>query len=177
MDPLCLEQCSLYMQTIFKKCPFQEMGKLSKLFCLVLLGLNLPAGSDIPQNKILRGIRPCRTRPCGVSDPAELSLAGYQTPQNNGRAVNILQHTLVLRGLIPRRTMSCKCSAMFCKFEKEFTNIQDVNLGTRWGWLVEKTSGQKSCDCVPLRRSSDLIVSIFSKLNLAQMLLLVYLSS
>jgi hypothetical protein len=90
MDHICLGQCSLYMQTIFEKCLFKENGKLSKLFRLVLRGLNLPAGSDTPQNKILRGIRPRRTRPCGVSDPAELSLAGYQTPQNNGRVVYIL---------------------------------------------------------------------------------------
>jgi hypothetical protein len=73
------------MQLIFEKCPFIENGKLSKLYRLDLQVLNLPAGSDIPQNKILRGIRPC-----GVSDPAELRLAGYQTPQNNGRVVYIL---------------------------------------------------------------------------------------
>ncbi len=60
-------------QTIFKKCPFKENGKLSKLFRLVPRGLNLPAGSDTPQNKILRGIRPRRTRSCGVSDPTELA--------------------------------------------------------------------------------------------------------
>jgi hypothetical protein len=95
------------MQQNFEKCPFKENGKLSKLFQLVLRGLNLPAGSDTPQNKILRCIRPRRTRPCGVSDPAELSLAGYHTPQNNGRVVYILQHTLVLRSLIPLLTKSC----------------------------------------------------------------------
>jgi hypothetical protein len=63
---------NLYMQTIFEKSPFKENGKLSKLFRLVLQGLNLPAESDTPQNKILRGqtlqnkilwgIRPCRTK-------------------------------------------------------------------------------------------------------------------
>jgi hypothetical protein len=90
MDPICLGLCSLYTQMIFEKCPFKENGKLSKLFRQVLRGLNLPAGSDTPQNKILQGIRPRRTRPCGVSDPAELSLAGYQTLQNNGRVVYIL---------------------------------------------------------------------------------------
>ncbi len=37
-----------------------------------------------------RGLIPRRTRPCGVSDPAEQSLAGYQNPQNNGRFVYIL---------------------------------------------------------------------------------------
>ncbi len=110
MNPICLGQCSLSMQLIFEKCPFKENGQLSKLFRLVLRGLNLPAGSDIPQNEILRGIRPHRTRPCGVSDPAELSLAGYQTPQNHGRVVYILSQTLVLRGMIPRRTMSCGVS-------------------------------------------------------------------
>ncbi len=78
------------MQTIFEKCPFKENGKLSKLFHLILRGLNLPVESDTPQNKILRGIRPRRTRPFGVSDPAEPSLVGYQTPQNNDRDVYIL---------------------------------------------------------------------------------------
>jgi hypothetical protein len=98
------------MQTIFEKCSFIENGKLSKHFGLVPHGLNLPAGSDTPQNKILRGIRPCRTRYHGVSDPTELSLAQYQTPQNNDRVVYILKQTLVLRGLIPRRTKSCGVS-------------------------------------------------------------------
>jgi hypothetical protein len=109
------------MQMIFEKCPFKENGKLSKLFRLVLWGLNLPAGPDTPQNKILRGIRPRRTRSCGVSDPAELSLAGYQTPQNSGRIVYIFtaytcsagsdtpQHN-VFRGLIPLLTNSCGVS-------------------------------------------------------------------
>jgi hypothetical protein len=78
------------MQMIFIKCLFKEKGKLSKVFHLVPQGLNLPAGSDTPQNKILRGIRPRRTRSCDVSDPRELSLAGYQTQQNNGRVVYIL---------------------------------------------------------------------------------------
>jgi hypothetical protein len=78
------------MQTIFKKCPFKENGKLLKLFCLIPRGPNLPVGSDTPQKKILRGIRPSKTRSCGVSDPAEPSLAGYQTPQNNDKDVYIL---------------------------------------------------------------------------------------
>jgi hypothetical protein len=90
MDTTCLGQCSLYMQTIFEKCPFKENGKLLKLFCLILRGLNLPVGSDTPQNKILRGISPRRTRSYWVPDPAELSLAGYQTPQDNDRDVYIL---------------------------------------------------------------------------------------
>jgi hypothetical protein len=83
-------KCSLGMETIFEKCLFKEKGKLSKVFRLVPQGLNLPAGSDTLQNKILRGIKPRRTRSCSVSDPTELSLAGYQTPQNNGRVVYIL---------------------------------------------------------------------------------------
>ncbi len=101
MNPICLGKISLYMQTIFKKFSFKENGQLSKPFRLVLRGLNLSTGSDTPQNKMLRGIRPRRTRPCGVLDPAGHCSAGYQTPQNNGRVVYILWHTLVLRGLIP----------------------------------------------------------------------------
>jgi hypothetical protein len=77
MFPKGLGYCSLCMQTIFEKCPFKENGKLSKRFRLVLRGLNLPAGSDTPQNKILRGIRPPQnkilrgirphgTKSCGV---------------------------------------------------------------------------------------------------------------
>jgi hypothetical protein len=71
MDTISLGKCILYMQTIFEKRPFKEKDKLLKRFCLILRGLNLPVGSDTPQNKILRGIRPRRTRSCGVSDPAE----------------------------------------------------------------------------------------------------------
>jgi hypothetical protein len=82
------------MQTIFEKCPFKENGKLLKLFCLILRGLNLPVGSDTPQNKILRGIRRRRTRSCGVSDPAEPSLAGHQVAQNNDKDVCIFSRRL-----------------------------------------------------------------------------------
>jgi hypothetical protein len=107
------------MQTIFEKCPFKENAKLSKLFCLVPRGLNLPAGSDTPQNNILRGIRPRRIKSCGVSGPAEQSPAGYQTPQNNGRGlIPAEQHPAgsnsplnkVLRGIRPRGTKSCRVS-------------------------------------------------------------------
>ncbi len=98
------------MQMIFENCPIKENGKLSKLFCLVLRGPNLPAGSDTPQNKILRGIRPHRTKSCRVSDPAEQwqSCVHFiadtfsvrsDTPQNN-----------ILRGLIPRLTKFCGVS-------------------------------------------------------------------
>ncbi len=62
MDPICLGQCSLYMQTIFEKCPFKENGKLSKLFRLVLRGLNLPAG-----------LIPHRTRPCWRIKPRRIT--------------------------------------------------------------------------------------------------------
>jgi hypothetical protein len=68
------------MQTIFDKCLFKENGKLSKHFHLILRGLKLPTGSDTMQIKIL----------CGVSDPGELSLAGYQTLRNNDRDMYIL---------------------------------------------------------------------------------------
>jgi hypothetical protein len=108
------------MQTIFKKCPSKENCKLSKLFRLILRGLNLPLGSDSPQNKILQlsdlaeqdpvGIRPRGTKSRRVSDPAEqlqrciyyiadTCSVGSDTPQNN-----------ILRGLILCLTKSCGIS-------------------------------------------------------------------
>jgi hypothetical protein len=86
----------VYICKRFLKFPFKENGKLLKLFCLILQGLNLPVGSDNPQNKILLGIRPRRTRSCGVSDPAEP----------------------ILQGIRPRRTMTEMCifysRCLFC---------------------------------------------------------------
>jgi hypothetical protein len=77
------------MQMNFEKCPFKENGLLSKLFLLIPWGLKLTAGSDTLQNKILQGIRPREQDPAGYQTP-ELSLAGIQTTQNNGRDVYIL---------------------------------------------------------------------------------------
>jgi hypothetical protein len=79
------------MQMIFEKCLFKENGKLSKFFHLVLLGLNLPAGSDTLQNNVLRGLIPRLTKSCGVSGPAKQSPAGYQTPRNNIQKLIFLQ--------------------------------------------------------------------------------------
>ncbi len=111
-----------------KSVPLKWLANSHNFFRLILRGLNLPVGSETPQNKILRGIRPCRTRFCGVSDPAEPSLAGYQTPQNNDRHVYIYSRCLfcvvwysaeqrpagpdtlpnkVLRGIRPRGTKFC----------------------------------------------------------------------
>jgi hypothetical protein len=70
-------------------------------------------GSDNPQNKILRGIRPHRTRSCGVSDPTEPSLARYQILQNTDRDVYILLKTPVhtaVWGLILHLAKSCRVS-------------------------------------------------------------------
>jgi hypothetical protein len=125
------------MKPIFEKCPFKENGKLSKLFLLVLRGLNLLAGSDNPQNKILWGIRPRRTRPCGVSDPAELSLAGYQTPQNNGSPAGYQ----TLRGIKPRGTTFK--NEYFCEFKKEFTNILRCESGDYMGSIHRKNQRSK----------------------------------
>jgi hypothetical protein len=41
------------------------------------------AGSDTPQNNILRGLILRLTKSCGVSDPAEQTSVGYHTPGNN----------------------------------------------------------------------------------------------
>ncbi len=144
MNPICLGQCSLCKQTIFEKCPFMENGKLLKLFCLVSRGLNLPAGSDSLQNKILRGIRPRRTRSCGFR-PHRTQPAGYQTPQNNGRAVYILLQKLV-RG-IKHRITTFKY-AYFCKFKTEFKNILECEFGDYMGSIRGKNWRSKiSCYC------------------------------
>ncbi len=163
------------MQMIFEKCPFKENGKLLKHFCLILRGLNLPVGSDTLQNKILRGIRPRRTKSCGVSDPAEPSLAGYQTPQNNDRDVYIRRLFCGVwyyaeqcpAGLILRLTKSCgvshpteKSSAgyhtpgnnfkyeYFRKFATEFTNILGCEFGNYMSSIHGKSWRQKiSCYC------------------------------
>jgi hypothetical protein len=114
-------------------------------------------GSDTQQNKILRGIRPRRTRSCGVSDPAEPNLAGYQTPQNNDRDMYILYKRLVLRGLILRLTKCCGVSGpeeqssaryhtlennfkyeYFREFEKEFKNILGCKFGDYIGLIHGK---------------------------------------
>ncbi len=134
------------MQMISKKCPFKENCKLSKLFRLVLLGLNLPAGSDTLQNKILRGIRPRRTRSCGVSDSTELSLAGVSNPAEQWQScVHFIADTYSARSDTPQtcgvwypaqqspagyQTLwgikPCGTTSKyeyFCKFETEFKNI------------------------------------------------------
>jgi hypothetical protein len=59
------------MQTIFEKCPFNENGNLSKLFCWF-------CGVLIYQ----QGLIPSRTKSSEVSDLAEQDPAWYQTPQN-----------------------------------------------------------------------------------------------
>ena len=145
------------MQTIFEKCPFKENGKLSKLFHLILRGPNLPVGSDTPQNKILRGIRPRRTRSCEVSNAAkqwwkcvyfiaDTCSAGSDTPQNN-----------ILRGLILRLTKSCWVSdpaeqssvgyhtpgnnfkfKYFREFETEFKSILGCGFGDYMGSIRGK---------------------------------------
>ncbi len=98
---------------------FKENGKLLKLFRLVPRGLNLSGGSDTHQNIILWGIRPRRTRSCRVPNPAELSLAGYKTPQNKVRVVYIYSRCLFwgasplikfMLSIRPRRTESCGVS-------------------------------------------------------------------
>ena len=133
------------MQTIFEKCPFKENGKLSKLFCLVLRGLNLPAGSDAPQNKILQGIRSRRTKFCGVSDPAEqwqscVHFIAYTCSAGSDSPLN-----KVLRGIRPRGTKSCGVrgttfkNEYFCEFEKEFKNILGCEFGDYMGSIRGKT--------------------------------------
>ncbi len=152
------------MQTIFQKCHFEENGKLSKLFCLILWGLNFPVGPDTPQNKIMQSVRPLKTRSCGVSDPAELSLAGYQTPQNNVHFIadaysarSDTSQNKVSRVLITRLTKSCWVSEpaeqsfvgyqtpgnkfkyeYFREFETELKNILGCDFGDYMGSICGK---------------------------------------
>ncbi len=85
---------------------------------------------------------PRRTKPCGVSDPAEQSLAGVSDPAEQWQScVHFITYTCsagsdtplnkVLRGIRPRGTKSCGVSNpaeqhskmnfffFFCEFEKE----------------------------------------------------------
>ncbi len=156
------------MQQIFLKCPFKENGKLSELFHLVLRGLSLPAGSDTPQNKILRGIRPCRTRPCGVSDPPELGLAGIRPRRTMAELCTFYSIHLfcgvrypaeqcpagpdtplnkVLQGIRPRGTKSCGVSNpmeqhlktnISANSKKELKNILGCEFGDYMGSIRRK---------------------------------------
>jgi hypothetical protein len=51
--------------------------------CVHFIAYTCFAGSDTPQNNVLRVLIPRLTKSSGVSDPAEQSPAGYQTLQNN----------------------------------------------------------------------------------------------
>jgi hypothetical protein len=108
------------MQSILTECPFKGTGKLSKLFRRILQGLNLPAGTDTLQNKVLWGIRPCRTKACGVSD----------------------QQIKVLQGIRPSRTSF----EYLQENETEFENILGCDLGTHMELNNEKNQRSKiSC--------------------------------
>jgi hypothetical protein len=83
--------------------------------------------SDNQQNKILRGIRPCRTKSCGVTDFAELSLAGYQTSQNNVLRGPDTPPYIVLRGI------NLKYEYLR-ELETEFKKISDCEFTNYMGW-------------------------------------------
>ncbi len=74
-------------------------------------------GSDTPQDFVKRGIIPCRTLFCGVSDPAEQVCATKCTQLCYCYAGSDTPQDLVLRGLIPRRVLFCGvlfCGVLFC---------------------------------------------------------------
>jgi hypothetical protein len=155
------------------------MASSQNIFVWFRGGLNLPVRSDTLQNKILLGIRPRITRSCGVSDPAELSLAGYQTQQNNGRVVYILSDSAdacsagsdtlynnVLRGLIPSLTKSCRVSdpaeqspvgtkpqGTIFQYETEFKNILGCELGDYMGSIRGKIRRSKILCYCPVRKT------------------------
>jgi hypothetical protein len=141
------------MQTIFENCAFKENRKLSKRFHLVLRGLNLPAGSYTPQNKILQGLRPCRTRSCGVSDPPGTKSCGVSDHAEQWQScVHFIADTCsarsdtprnkVLLGIKPRRTTFIY--EYFCKFETVLKNILGCEFGdySIWDRFVEKNGGK-----------------------------------
>jgi hypothetical protein len=72
------------------------------------------AGSDTPQNNVLRGLILRLTKSCGVSDHAEQSSAGYHTPGNN------FKHEY------------------FREFETEFKNILGYEFGDYMGSIHGK---------------------------------------
>jgi hypothetical protein len=97
-------------------------------------------------NKTLWGIRPRRTKSCGVSDPEEqwqscehfiayTCSAGSDTPRNK-----------VLRGIKPRGTTFK--NEYFCEFEKEFKNISRCEFRDYMGSIRGKNQRSKiSCYC------------------------------
>ncbi len=176
MDTISHGQWSLYMQTIFKKCPFKENGKLLKLFCLILRGIICqqgliphrakPSRYQTPQNKILRGIRPCGTKSCGVS-PAEQPSAIKYTHHCHCSARSDTLKNNILRGQKLRLTKSCGVSdpaeqsyagyhtqgnnfkyKYFREFKKEFKNILGCEFWDYMGSIHGKNQRSKiSCYC------------------------------
>ncbi len=158
------------MQTICKKGPFKENGKLLKLFCLIMRGLNLPVGSDTLQNKILRGIRPCRTRSCKVTDPAKQVLWGIRPRRTMTEMCKFYSRPLlcgvwypaehrlagadtppnkILRGIRPRGTKFCGVSQYHTlginfKYEyyREFKNEFKNILGCEFGDFMGSIHGK-----------------------------------
>jgi hypothetical protein len=107
----------------------------------------LPAGSDTPTEQNPAGYQTRRTRPCGVSDPAELSLRGIRPRRTMAElytfySIHVLRGLIptlqnnVLRGIKPRGTTFK--NEYFCEFEKEFKNI----LGCEFGDFMGRIRGK-----------------------------------
>jgi hypothetical protein len=70
------------------------------------------------------GLIPRLTKSCGISDPAEQTPAGYQTPRNNIQ------------------------NEYFCEFEKEFKNSLECEFRDYMGSIRRKNQRSKiSCYC------------------------------
>ncbi len=106
------------MQTIFEKCPLESSQNFFVWFRGVLI--------------CQRGLIPRRTTSCGVSDPAEQSPAGYQTPRNNFFFINtnisgnskqssIGDYMGSIRGKNRRSKISC-----YCPFKLSFLSATDA---------------------------------------------------
>jgi hypothetical protein len=108
--PLVVGSVVYACRRLSKSVYLKRMASSQNFFVWFRGGLNLPAGSDTPQNKILRDIRLLRTMAklctfysrhlfCEVWYPAEQHPAGSDNPLNK-----------VLRGIRPRGTKSCGVS-------------------------------------------------------------------
>ncbi len=152
-----------------KSVPLKRMAS-SQNFFVWFCGVLICKQGLIPHNKILRGIRPRRTKSCGVSDPTEQGQscvhcsaytcsAGSDTPQNNvlwGLIPCLTKfcghqtpRNKVLRGIKPRGTTFK--NEYFCEFKKEFKYILECEFGDYMGSIRRKKQRLKSSATVPLR--------------------------
>jgi hypothetical protein len=110
-----------------------------------------------------RGLILRRTTSCGVSDPAELSLAGVSDPAEQWQScAHFISDTCSARSDTPQNTFKYE---YFCKFETEIKNILGCEFGDYMGSIRGKNRRSKiSCYCPFKQPSSGKPSSINSKI-------------